>query len=818
MKPEPSSLSRALLLAGALFSTALSALAAPPANDNFASAVALTTGTAKTGTNAEATLQAGEPVPQGQTATSYGGSVWYTWTSTSAGWYEVNTLGSSFDTVLSVWSGSTLTGLTAIHANDDAPDDPAGDSLQSRLMFQAAASTTYRIAVGGWKDDTAPTFASGTISVIVKTGTAPPAAYAVSSTFTPSTVNVTSAAATSSFALNITTPAAWMTVDLSLARPDGKFWKDFFFLPGDKTSGTATSGIYTKALPVPKGMPPGVCKITSLRIDSGVFEYGEDALYPMPASIAALTVTNTGTVDSTAPVVSSVTVSPATVNLNSAAAVDVTVTARITDALAGVDDADFDFRTTGTNYDDVGYGSFTAADRISGTVADGTYRKVVTVYAGAKAGTYTFHITPRDEAGNEGVTPASPPTLTVVKAQPATLTAFTISPASVNVAGADAVVTITATATPTGTNTLQDAYVRLTGSSSRSEDLFLVEIASTPTSTTWQNMITVPRYLKPDTLAAELRVTTLNAGQVNSITFGAGSDADAPLPAGATPGLAITNNGSSDTTPPVVNILSISPTSVAAGSGFTVRVRAQDTLSGITFGYTDADIFVNGPQPSSYVLIEPPLSAGGTGYDSNTFPVLPNGPVADGTAEAFVLVSSDAAPGVVPVKIVVTDRCGNSTLLTSNLTITSGPASPYDAWAATSFTAGDDTTPGGDPERDGLKNLIEFAFGLDPKSPDRRLADPASLADSTGLPVVSLQGAGLAARLRVDYWVPADLAAAGLTLFPEFSDDLENWTTASYITQTLTTVDGRHPAFSADIQAYSAAKPRYVRVRVRLAQ
>ncbi len=1079
MKISLSPLSRALLLAGALFSTALSALAAPPANDNFASAVALTTGTAKTGTNAEATLQTGEPFPQGQTATSYGGSVWYTWSTTTAGWYEVNTLGSSFDTILSVWSGSTLTGLTAIHANDEAPYDGSGNSSsQSRLMFQAAASTPYRIAVGGWKSSTAPTFANGTISVIVKTGTAPAAAYAVSSTFTPASVNSASVATTPSFALNITTPAAWMTVDLSLARPDGKFWKNFFFLPGDKTSGTATSGIYTKSLPVPKGMPPGVCKITHLSIDEGTFEYGEDALYPMPASIAGLTVTNTGTIDSTAPLVSNVTVSPASVNLDTGANVTVTVTARITDALAGVEgaffnfrtagagsrstafgdftaaertsgtaadgtyrkvvtidasytpagtytfditprdqagnegvtpaspptltvvktppatlttftispasvnvtsavatvtisltaspngantltspyvylngpigssslsvyfgDSDitassttsttwqktitvaryrqpgtyaaevqlntenagrynsitfgtgsnadaplpvgasaaltvvntgavdttgpvvvsasvtpatvnldsgadvdvtvtaritdatagleacaFDFRTTGFDYNTTAYGDFTAADRISGTANDGTYRKVVTIDASyTKAGTYTFHAFPRDQAGNEGVTPASPPTLTVVKSPPASLTAFTISPASANVTGADATVDITVTASPSGTNTLAYAYVYLNGTSS-SASLYLGQsdvTASTTTSTTWSRTLTVPRYLKPDTLAARVYVYTENGANFNAITFGTGGSADAPLPAGATPSLTVANTGSADTAAPVISQITVTPATAAPGDTVTVRLRLQDALSGVATLFDDVSFssfnYPTGTSGFSGIVVEPPLTTGSNGYGQQDFMDPVSGTANDGMYEVSYTLPFNAKPGTVSIHVSARDFCGNnSTSDTASLTITSAPASPYDGWAATKFTAGDDTTPGGDPERDGLKNLIEFAFGLDPKSPDRRLADPASLGDSTGLPLVTLEDAAGSPRLRIWWWIPTDAAAQKLDYIVEFSDDMENWFPANNATiiQTGTTVAGRHPAYVDDDQAYVAGTPRYVRVRV----
>ena len=122
----------------------------PPANDNFASAQALSGATGSvSGTNVGATLQAGEPAPAGVPTE---GSVWFNWTATGTGTATFNTLGSNFDTVLGVYVGSTLSGLTEIASNDDNPGyggDP-NTRHDSLVSFNAVFGTTYRIAVSGF--------------------------------------------------------------------------------------------------------------------------------------------------------------------------------------------------------------------------------------------------------------------------------------------------------------------------------------------------------------------------------------------------------------------------------------------------------------------------------------------------------------------------------------------------------------------------------------------------------------------------------------------------------------------------------------------
>jgi hypothetical protein len=114
---------------------------APP-NNAFASAAILTGASAATsGRNFSATKESSEPNHAGNTG---GKSVWYRWTATYTGPVTVSTAGSSFDTLVGVYTGSAVNGLTTVASSDD-------DSglLTSRVTFNAVSGTTYRFAVDG---------------------------------------------------------------------------------------------------------------------------------------------------------------------------------------------------------------------------------------------------------------------------------------------------------------------------------------------------------------------------------------------------------------------------------------------------------------------------------------------------------------------------------------------------------------------------------------------------------------------------------------------------------------------------------------------
>jgi PKD repeat protein len=115
----------------------------PPGNDAFAAAFQLTgLITNVTGNNISATKEAGEPDHAGD---SGGHSVWWRWTAPTNGWATVNTIGSSFDTLLAVYTGLAVSNLFLV-----ASDDEDGGNHTSQVTFQASSGAAYQIAVDGW--------------------------------------------------------------------------------------------------------------------------------------------------------------------------------------------------------------------------------------------------------------------------------------------------------------------------------------------------------------------------------------------------------------------------------------------------------------------------------------------------------------------------------------------------------------------------------------------------------------------------------------------------------------------------------------------
>ena len=88
-----------------------------PANNNFANRIAVAVPAAGstrtvTGSNVGATAEAGEPFHAGRTGART--SVWWRYTPTASGSITITTAGSSFDTVLAVYTGSSVGALSSV--------------------------------------------------------------------------------------------------------------------------------------------------------------------------------------------------------------------------------------------------------------------------------------------------------------------------------------------------------------------------------------------------------------------------------------------------------------------------------------------------------------------------------------------------------------------------------------------------------------------------------------------------------------------------------------------------------------------------------
>lgn len=140
----------ASMLAVVPFSTAL---AAPPANDDFANRiVADPAGTdslpfSTTVDSTESTVEASEPANPSPCGPTPNESVWYQFTPDNSGRYQFDTVDSNYDTVLSIWTSASasLSDMVALDCNDDIQRDST-----SRIRTRLIAGTTYYIRVSAF--------------------------------------------------------------------------------------------------------------------------------------------------------------------------------------------------------------------------------------------------------------------------------------------------------------------------------------------------------------------------------------------------------------------------------------------------------------------------------------------------------------------------------------------------------------------------------------------------------------------------------------------------------------------------------------------
>ena len=133
---------------GTASSSAVFQVPVPPGNDNFVAAQAISGAVNSiSGHNESATREIGEPSHAGNEG---GKSVWFKWTAPATGAWVFDTDGSDFDTLLAVYSGSTLTTLAVVAANEYVEDLGI-----SKVIFSAVGGREYLIAVDGFKEDDA---------------------------------------------------------------------------------------------------------------------------------------------------------------------------------------------------------------------------------------------------------------------------------------------------------------------------------------------------------------------------------------------------------------------------------------------------------------------------------------------------------------------------------------------------------------------------------------------------------------------------------------------------------------------------------------
>lgn len=396
----------------ALLASCLPLMAQAPANDGFASAQVLAGASASaTGNNNLATLESGEVNPLGQG----GASVWYAWTAPASGWQTIHTSSNNpangLNTVIVLSEGGTTAANTVMMGHNDTsvrfpgdfpPSVYVGQTGPSRLVFQANAGTTYRIAVHGYAGATGP------FEIHVAPESTPE--FIVSSvSFVPATVDITGGPSGTTASLQILTQNPFNFANVSLMRAsNGSEFAANSISSTDQTAGTPTNGTYASAFTITNLESPGQWPVlvgsysNMLNFTVEWSSQGNDKVeddYLIPQSPATLTVQNNGTIDSAAPQISSLTLNPASFDLSTGDAAP-QLDFQFSDALSGLKLVKINLVGNGTVSPIVDL-DLAWSPPTTGTANSGTYSFPINLTAGSiPPGAYDIVVTLTDNTFN----------------------------------------------------------------------------------------------------------------------------------------------------------------------------------------------------------------------------------------------------------------------------------------------------------------------------------------------------------------------------------------------------------------------------------
>jgi hypothetical protein len=120
--------------------------APPPANDPCSGSILLSTGVAFSGSTATATNDG--TATCGTSTTS--ADAWFRYTAAGTSTVTINTCGSTFDTVLSVYTGACGARVQTQCNDDSGAVGPCPNGTTSYVTFTPVANTTYLIRVAGF--------------------------------------------------------------------------------------------------------------------------------------------------------------------------------------------------------------------------------------------------------------------------------------------------------------------------------------------------------------------------------------------------------------------------------------------------------------------------------------------------------------------------------------------------------------------------------------------------------------------------------------------------------------------------------------------
>lgn len=179
--------------------------------------------------------------------------------------------------------------------------------------------------------------------------------------------------------------------------------------------------------------------------------------------------------------------------------------------------------------------------------------------------------------------------------------------------------------------------------------------------------------------------------------------------------------------------------------------------------------------------------------------------LAPGETTTFDVFFKPAGKGARSADVFVTSNDPVASLFTSEL-LGEGVGLAYGEWQTTHFTADEiaDASisgPAADPDHDGVNNLLEYAFGLDPLSASR-----------AGLPSVSATRVDGADYLSITF--TRSKTSGDLVYTIEASNDLATWTALTPAEQTVVDHGESETVVARDSVAVGAVPRRFLRVKV----
>ena len=222
-------------------------------------------------------------------------------------------------------------------------------------------------------------------------------------------------------------------------------------------------------------------------------------------------------------------------------------------------------------------------------------------------------------------------------------------------------------------------------------------------------------------------------------------------------------------------------TGLSSGS-YTYQVRSQRIATEVTVSAwspprtaaQDATLPALASTPAAATTLLPTIALQGTAGDAGGVQSVTVGGSLAQTSDGFAHWSatvSGLAAGANPVTVTASDNASPPNVRTQIVTITrlaDGDADGLpDTWQDARGLTGADRAPGADPDFNGLNNLLEYAFNLDPN---------ASAAEGLPVNAVTINPADGKKHLHLSYrrWI----GGGGLEYVVETSTDLANWSAA----------------------------------------